>query len=39
MSKIFGIEDGAIRCLITDRQHENIDQGFLKHKVKLIFAD
>ena len=39
MSKIFGIEDGAVRCLITDRQHENIDYGFLKHKVKLIFAD
>ena len=39
MSKVFGIEDGAVRCLITDRQHENIDYGFLKHKVKLIFAD
>ena len=39
MAKIYGIEDGAIRGLITDRQHENIDYGFLKNKIKLIFAD
>ena len=39
IAKIFGTEEGKVRGLITDRQHENIDYGFLKNKIKLVFAD
>jgi hypothetical protein len=39
MAKIYGIEEGAVRGLITDWQHENIDYGFLKNRIKLLFAD
>lgn len=38
MAKIFGIEEGAAQYLITDRQRENIDYGFVKNRMKLVFA-
>ncbi len=39
MARIFGTEECAAGCLITDGPRENIDYGFLKNKMKLVFAE